>query len=116
MRRALVEGWVGGRCYSEQEDGTDCPWGEVIAWEPPTRFVMAWKVRPNWEFEPDLSKCSEVEVTFTAQADGSTEVVLKHHHFERHGEGGAHMQAQVSQQGGWGGLMLLYQTSAEVDG
>jgi hypothetical protein len=26
MTKAIIEPFVGGRCCSEQEDGTDCPW------------------------------------------------------------------------------------------
>jgi len=37
MKKALIEGRVGGRCYSQQEDGTDCPWGQILVWEPPSR-------------------------------------------------------------------------------
>jgi hypothetical protein len=35
MTRIIVEPRAGGRCYSEQEDGTDCDWGTVLTWEPP---------------------------------------------------------------------------------
>src|SRR5262245_9243115 len=27
MRKQLIEPRAGGRCYSEQIDGTECPWG-----------------------------------------------------------------------------------------
>jgi len=40
----VVEGREGGSIYTEQEDGTDCPRGSVLAWGPPHRFVMAWQV------------------------------------------------------------------------
>jgi len=30
-KRGLIEGRVGGRCYSQQVDGTDCPWGQITA-------------------------------------------------------------------------------------
>jgi hypothetical protein len=113
MTRAILEGRVGGRCYSEQEDGTECPWGQVLVWEPPTRFVMAWQVRPDWKFEPDVDKSSEVEVCFTPVDDGTTLVELEHRNFERHGEGGSNMREQVNQAGGWGALMELFRESAE---
>ena len=113
MTRAVIECRVGGRCYSEQEDGTDCPWGQIIDWDPPKRFALAWQIRPDWTFEPDLAVCSEVEVTFTPLPDGSTDVVLVHQHFERHGGGGAAMREQVNQVGGWGGLMQLFKAEAE---
>ena len=113
MTRVIMEGHEGGRCYSEQADGTECPWGQILVWEPPTRFVMAWQITPKWQFQPDLGKSSEVEVTFTPCPDGSTDVVLEHRNFERHGEGGDAMRAQVNQEGGWGGLMQLFRAEAE---
>ena len=113
MTRAIMEGRVGGRCYSEQENGTQCDWGQILVWEPPLRFVMAWQVRPDWQFEPDLEKCSEVEVKFTPSSDGTTWVELEHRHFERHGEGGGNMRNQVDQPGGWGLLMELFRVAAE---
>jgi hypothetical protein len=113
MTKAVMEGRVGGRCYSEQEDGTDCQWGQVVVWDPPTRFVMAWQVTPTWQFEPDLAKCSEVEVKFTPSEDGTTWVELEHRHFDRHGDGSDNMRNQVDQPGGWGGLMELFRAEAE---
>src|SRR5947209_3134744 len=62
MKRVVVEGKPGGDIYTEQEDGTNCPWGTVLTWEPPHRFVLAWRVSSTWQYEPDLDKCSEVEV------------------------------------------------------
>src|SRR6476661_787964 len=60
MKRAIIEGRVGGRCYTEQEDGTDCPWGTIVEWDPPHRFMLAWQITHAWGFEPDRSKSSEV--------------------------------------------------------
>jgi hypothetical protein len=56
MTKAIIEPFVGGRCYSEQEDGAECAWGQVTAWEPPHRFVFAWQITHEWGFEPDLAK------------------------------------------------------------
>jgi uncharacterized protein YndB with AHSA1/START domain len=108
MKRAIMEGRVGGRCYSEQEDGTDCPWGTVLTWEPPHRFTFAWQITPQWQYEPDPAKSSEVEVRFVGLGDGTTRVDLEHRHFERHGAGAAAMRAGVGAPNGWGGLLKLY--------
>jgi uncharacterized protein YndB with AHSA1/START domain len=108
MTKALIEGHPGGRCYSEQADGTECDWGSILVWEPPHRFVMAWRITPQWQFEADLAKSSEVEVTFTPQPDGSTRVDLEHRFFSRIGTGGDNMRTQVDSPGGWGMLMQLY--------
>jgi hypothetical protein len=112
--RTVLEPRVGGRIYGEQEDGSQCPWGEVLLWEPPQRFIMAWQVTPQWQFEPDLARCSEVEVTFTARQDGTTLVELEHRHFERHGEGAAAFRDQIDQPGGWGGMMLMFAAQAQT--
>lgn len=108
MTKAVIEGFSGGRCYSEQADGTDCPWGEILVWEPPRRLVMAWKINLQWQYEPDLAKSSEVEVSFTPEPDGSTRVDLEHRYFERHGTGWQTMRTQVDSGMGWGALLEMY--------
>jgi uncharacterized protein YndB with AHSA1/START domain len=113
MKRVVVEGRVGGSVYTEQEDGTPCAWGSVLAWEPPHRLVLAWQVRPDWKFEPDAAKCSEVEVTFTPADDGTTLVELEHRGFERHGGNFAGMREQVNSAGGWGTMLELFAKTAE---
>ncbi|HEX6964266.1 MAG TPA: SRPBCC family protein [Gemmatimonadaceae bacterium] len=113
MTRAIMECRAGGRCYSEQEDGTTCDWGQVLAWEPPRRFVMAWMINGEWQYEPDLAKSSEVEVRFTPLPDGSTRVDLEHRYFHRHGTGAGAMRTGVGGNGGWGDLLQLFAAAAE---
>jgi uncharacterized protein YndB with AHSA1/START domain len=114
MKRVVVEGRPMGAIYTEQEDGTNCPWGSVLTWEPPHLFVMAWQIRPDWQFEPDLSKCSEVEIRFTPADDGTTLVELEHRGLTRHGVGCAKMREQVNAEGGWGALLGMF--AAKADG
>ena len=109
---AIVEGKVGGRCYQRAVDGSECDWGKVTAWEPPRRIVVAWQLDARWQYDPDLTHASEVEVTFTAE-DGGTRVVLEHRHFERHGASGSQVQAGVGSEGGWGSLLNLFRARAE---
>ena len=113
MKKVVVEGRRGGAIYTDQQDGTRCPWGTVLAWEPPHRFVMAWQVNPDWQYEPDLRKCSEIEVRFTPVDDGTTLVELEHRNFERHGGAFDQMRNQVNSDGGWGGLLDLFRAKAE---
>jgi uncharacterized protein YndB with AHSA1/START domain len=113
MKKVVVEGREGGAIYTEQEDGTSCPWGSVLAWEPPHRFVLAWQVRPDWKYEPDLAKCSEVEVRFTPADDGTTLVELEHRGFERHGGNYAGMRGQVNSEMGWGTMLEMFGKIAE---
>ena len=113
ITRAVIEGRVGGRWYSQQEDGANCPWGTVLVWEPPRRFVFAWQITPDWKYEPDLARSSEVELRFTPVGDGSTRVDLEHRHFERHGDGAEQMKTGVDGPQGWGALMQLFAQKAE---
>jgi uncharacterized protein YndB with AHSA1/START domain len=113
MTRAVIEGFAGGRCYSEQLDGTECDWGKVLVWEPPYRFVFSWQITLEWKYEPDINKASEVEVTFTPQDDGSTRVELEHRYFHRHGPGFERMRDGVASPNGWGAMLQLYAASAE---
>ena len=108
MTKTFVEGHAGGRCYSEQQDGTECDWGTVTVWEPPHRLVIAWQITHQWGYEPDLNHASEVEITFRAQPDGATLVELEHRHFERHGAGGTLLRQAIDSEGGWGLLLQLY--------
>lgn len=114
MKRVVVEGRPLGTIYTEQKDGTACPWGLVIAWEPPHRFVFAWNISPAWTHEPDLAKCSEVELRFIPADDGTTLVELEHRHLERHGEGCLRMRGQINADGGWGGLLAMFAAKAEA--
>jgi uncharacterized protein YndB with AHSA1/START domain len=113
MKRSVLEGRVGGRCYSEQTDGSDCDWGRITAWEPPRRLVIAWLINPQWKYEPDIAKASEVEVLFTPGAGGTTRVELEHRHFDRMGTGWESMRAGVDAEGGWGSLLQLFAAEAE---
>ena len=108
MAKAIVQGTAGGRCYTEQTDGTECDWGSVLVWEPPHRLVIAWQITPDWQYEPDRAKSSEVEIRFTAEPGGSTRVDLEHRHFDRHGAGGAAIRTAVDSSGGWGTLLEAF--------
>jgi hypothetical protein len=112
MKRVVLEGKRGGAVYTDQEDGTPCPWGTVLVWDPPRRFVMAWQVSPEWQYEPDLAKCSEVEVQFTPADDGTTLVELEHRGLHRHGGACVKMREMVNSEGGWGSLLTLFSQKA----
>jgi uncharacterized protein YndB with AHSA1/START domain len=85
---AVFEGRKGGRVYERQEDGTEADWAEVAAWEPPSRFVLDWKI-----------SASEVEVRFTDEGAGVTRVDLEHRDWERAGEGAEAKRENYD--GGW---------------
>ncbi len=75
-----VEEHEGGRVYEIQEDGAEAPWGTVLAWEPPHRFMMSW--HPGF----DENAALELEVRFETEGEG-TRLELIHRGWELLGEG-----------------------------
>ncbi len=114
LQRAVLEPKVGGRCFGQEADGTECQWGTVVAWEPPRRLVIAWQIDPSWQFDADLSHASEVELLFTPEATGTTHVALEHRHLERHGSEFEKVRTGVAGPGGWGGLLQIFGRTANV--
>jgi uncharacterized protein YndB with AHSA1/START domain len=101
----------GGRWYERAVDGAECDWGRVLDMDRPHRILLAWQLTPEWKFDPDPKKATQVEVTFDAEENG-TRVTLTHTGFEVHGEAGAAMRESVGGDGGWTQLMDLYKNAA----
>jgi hypothetical protein len=108
LQKAVIEAKAGGRCYQVAVDGAECDWGRILLWDPPKRFVLAWQLNAQWEYEPDMAQASEVEVSFSPEPDGSTRVVLEHRYFDRHGAGAPLVRSGVDSPEGWGGLLQAY--------
>ena len=109
LKLAVIEPGIGGRWYGLLEDGSENPWGDVLAWEPPTRLVLAWRISADWSYDPEL--LTEVEVVFTAEGEG-TRVDLEHRHLERMGDGAETARASFDSDGGWGGLLRMFAAEA----
>ena len=108
---AILEPRVGGRWYERAEDGSECDWGFVREIDRPERILLAWHLTPEWKFDPDPAKATEVEVLFTAEED-QTRVTLQHRGFEVHGEAGPGMRESVGSDGGWSSLLQRYRAAA----
>lgn len=74
------EGHIGGRLVEIADDGTEYDWADVIAWDPPHRFVLAW--HPN----PEPIAATILDVRFTALDDGGTRIDLEHRAWEELGD------------------------------
>lgn len=95
----VFEPGVGGRVLEVTERGDQHAWADVMAWEPPHRFVLAW--HPS----PAPVAASDLEVTFTATDDG-TEVRLVHTGWERFGDRADELRRDYD--GGWDHVLAPY--------
>lgn len=102
IERVVIDPRVGGRWYEIGQDGSECEWGKVLAWEPPKRVVLQWQISTDWVFDENLH--TEVEVSF-AQDGNETVVTLEHRFLENWGAKAQEARAAVNSDGGWGGIL-----------
>jgi len=110
----VFEPRVGGNIYDRAEDGSECRWARVLAYEPPHRVVFSWDISPQWQLEADPENASEVEVTFEAEGDERTRVVLEHRNFDRHGPMWMAVRGAVDGDGGWPLYLARYAAMLEA--
>lgn len=105
----IVEPRLGGRWYERGEDGTECNWGKVLAWEPPARVMLSWTINSRFEVDPGVN--SEVEVRFVAESASVTRVELEH---RITAADAAHIVKAVDAPNGWTALLASYANVADA--
>jgi uncharacterized protein YndB with AHSA1/START domain len=93
-RTCAIEPRLGGEVYEVRDDGERCPWGRILAWEPPRRFVMTWHPGRN----PDSGQ--ELEVRFIAEPAG-TRVELEHRGWQKLGAEAKETRESYDSDRGW---------------
>jgi uncharacterized protein YndB with AHSA1/START domain len=96
---AVIEPRVGGLWFERDLSGKETAWGEVRAWEPPSRLVLSFAVGADRAPEPE-ERASEVEIRFVPEEKG-TRVELEHRDFERHGDGAERLRDGMASPQGW---------------
>jgi uncharacterized protein YndB with AHSA1/START domain len=104
----VLEPFVGGRWYERGAGAREQDWGRVLVWEPPHRILLSWQVSPDWTYEPDPSRASEIEVRFSAIAPDETLVEYSHRHLERYGAEAERMRGVVSRPSGAAHALATY--------
>jgi uncharacterized protein YndB with AHSA1/START domain len=99
-------GYPGGSIVERMSDGRSVLWGEVVEWDPPGRFVMAWKPHSR------LQAPTEVEVRFTPRGSG-TLVDLEHRGWERLTEDFTRLYASYGS--GWIGTLTRFAEAADKE-
>ncbi len=106
IKNVIVEPRTGGRWYEVGEDGSECDWGDVLKWEAPGRVVLAWRIRPDWSYDPDL--LTEIDIRFAALGENATRVDLEHRLLENMGEGAEAVRKTFDTEPGWSTLLASY--------
>lgn len=101
IAKTVFEPRVGGNIVDVAEDGSECRWARVLAYDPPHRVVFSWDIGPTWQLETDTANASEVEVSFVAEGPSRTRVELEHRHLDRHGPGWEGVADGVGHEQGW---------------
>jgi uncharacterized protein YndB with AHSA1/START domain len=101
IAETVLEPRVGGRIVDRGEDGTECVWARILAFDPPDRLVFTWDIGPTWQLEEDPDNASEVEVRFLADGPDRTRVELEHRHLDRHGAQWQSLRDGVADEQGW---------------
>lgn len=112
IKDVVIEPRAGGRWFERGEDGSECDWGKVLAWEPPQnqstgRLLLAWQINADFKYDPSL--LTEVEIRFTPAGRG-TLVELEHRLIERMGERAVGMRDAFTR--GWGLLLESFTKQA----
>jgi uncharacterized protein YndB with AHSA1/START domain len=113
LAEAIIEPKVGGRYYERGVDGSECDWGQVLAYDPFDRVVLTWGLQGDWSYDADPARHSEIEVRFIPEGPDSTRVELEHKHIERHDSPEAVVRG-IDSPNGWNGLLVLYAEKAAV--
>jgi len=107
FKAIFVEPRSGGRWYECDAQGTQCDWGTVLAWDPPQKVTLSWHLGPDWKFNPDLAKSSEVEIRFKPEGT-ETLVELEHRGLERHGEGYEQLRVALESPDAWSATLAAF--------
>ena len=101
IAETVFEPRAGGHIYDRAQDGSQCRWARVLAYEPPDRVMFSWDISPQWQIEPDPDRTSEVEVRFVPEGPDRTRIELEHRHLDRHGPGWQSVAGGVGGDEGW---------------
>jgi uncharacterized protein YndB with AHSA1/START domain len=101
VTETVFEPRVGGNIYDRAEDGSECRWARILAYDPPDLVIFSWDISPRWQLETNPDLTSEVEVRFFAETAQRTRVELEHRSLDRHGPGWQAVREGVDEDEGW---------------
>jgi uncharacterized protein YndB with AHSA1/START domain len=114
MAEAVLEPRQGGRWFERGVDGSECEWGRVLDWDPPRHVAVSWHLDGDFQYDPDPTKASRVDVRFSAESATTTRVELVHSGLDRHGESWMQLRTGISGPGGWPDILVGFAETARA--
>ena len=113
QKDVIIEPRAGGRWYELGNDGTEQPWGKVVAYEAPERLHLIWSLNGQWAYDPAFE--TNIEVTFAEDGE-HTVVTFEHRDLDRYGENAEQVRGDydTGMDGGWRELLAGFQRAAEA--
>ena len=96
------------------EDGSECRWARVLAYEPPDRVVFSWDISPYWQLETDPDARQRGRGPLRRRDPDRTRLELEHRHLDRHGPGWEAVRDGVDDDQGWPLYLARYAALLET--
>jgi uncharacterized protein YndB with AHSA1/START domain len=103
-----IEAKVDGHCYERRQDGSISVWGTVLTIARPEHIVFSWQIDADRSPVENVALASRVDVRFVAASPETTDIVLVHRDFPRHGPGWQKYRANMASRSGWPALLNRY--------
>ena len=108
LAEILIEPKMKGRALERDKSGGETVWGSVLSFFRPGHMVLAWQISPDRTVIDNEAGASRVDVRFVESEPGTTEVVVVHRDFPRHGDGWEKYRKDMGAKEGWPMLMDRY--------
>jgi uncharacterized protein YndB with AHSA1/START domain len=108
LDRVGIEAKIGGHAYERHKSGEMATWGTVLSLKRPEHIVLAWQIRADRSPEPSEAAASRVDARFVSVDPKTTDLVLVHRDFPRHGDGWQAYKARMAGKQGWPRLIDAY--------
>ncbi len=115
LAEIVLEPKMNGRAIERDKNGAETVWGTVLSFFRPSHVVLAWQISPNRTVVDSEANASRVDVRFVETEPGTTEVVVVHRDFPRHGDGWEKYRQQMGTKEGWPMLMNHYVKAVSGD-
>ena len=100
ITETVFEPRVGGGIVDRAEDGSECRWARILAFDPPDRVVFSWDISPRGRSRPTGAD-QRGRGAVVRRVAGRTRVELEHRHIDRHGPGWEAITGGVDGPEGW---------------